>query len=234
MTKERFIAEVEALMRADKIETAIEQIEHSPYLMDYAVLNHLALAYVQVGKCQEGFTMFSEILHSDADEETKKYASLNLAIILKEHGELDKAETIIRKLVQMSDTDPTYRAELAEVLSLKDDYDGAEYFYHAAYKRMKFLGDEDSMLENKKNICLGIGNFYKEKGRVAKAIGYFEEALRYKPLSKDAIIFLADCYFERSLYKDAKMHYEKAKMYYNDDVRVKSYCLRMLDLINKG
>ena len=224
--KKQFLAEMNCLLKENKAEIAIEQMNDSEYCSDKDVLKVLGNAHIRTADYDAASQIFSYLATLDIDEEDEKWIAFNVAVMLRLKDETDKAINILRKLLEKAQTDPSYICELGNCYFDKKEHDLAEECFHRAIEN---TNSTDKI--NTASIFSYSAWFFKETKRIQTAIKLFQKALSYSPLDKNYLLWLADCHFEISEYEKAKKIYEKARRYYPNDMMVQDYVVHKLEFL---
>ena len=221
-----FIKELDALLKQDKEQQVIEQINRSPYVHSIDVLKRLGNAYVRIADYGNAMQTFQTFFQKTHEKEDAAFVWLNIATIMRFQGHPEKGIVIMQRLLQDYPEDPVYWAELANCYYMADNDQEAEQAYNTARKHIN-----NTCEFNKASIYSDIGFYYKEKGEVYSAVFYLEIAIFFNPTDRTILLYLGDAYSDANKKRLAKETYLKAKTYYPEDLYIQDYVRMQMEFL---
>jgi len=229
-TEKEFLKEIDVLLKEDKTEQAIKQMNQSVFKDNIEVLKVLGNAYIRIDEYALALQTFQFLASFELDEHGKRWISLNLGVILRETGQLDQAKEVLHKLVKDYPEDASYLCELGNCYFDAKENRLAEEYFLKAIKNIETASCDF----NKAQIYSYAAWFFKETERIEIAIKLYKKALSYRPTHKDYLLWLGDCYSEKEKNVLAKKFYLKAKEYYPEDYMIQEYVGNKLEWLDGG
>ena len=171
--------------------------------------NNLGVFYRSAGRWQEAIHHFERSLKSNPEYDA---AALNLAELYLRRRKTDKAEELIRQVMERTRYDARVYNGLGVVLEQKGDYRGAL----EAYLKSARLNPERA--ESLRNLV----DFFRKSGDSRKAIEAGREAIRRRPSNPAGYLVLARVYVARGEFFEARRLLQKAARLDPDNRRIKA------------
>lgn len=151
------------------------------------------------------------LIHSMSLTKDETLVSLKLASVYMESGDLKRAETIYKRLLEADKTNPSIYENLAKIYTKRKQFKEAVYAYVQALE----LDEKD----DKKLISLG--KLYSLLMRHSLAAECFRRAAELRPREVEYLFFLAEACMNDGDFENALFTYEKILTVepYNDRAR---------------
>jgi Flp pilus assembly protein TadD len=180
---------------------------------DIDALNNLGVLYFNEGKYQESETTFEKLIGMDNGLQPK----LNLAAAACKAGDLPRATTVWKEVIQSSPEKNDVRTNLANALWMTNDYEGAKYHYAEVLHRDKTNAE----------ALNGMGMWYLQNSRLADAKTAFQGSIRTNPNNALAYNNLAVTLERMNQRKQAIALLERASKLAPDNQQIQSNLKRM-------
>ena len=199
---------------AGALEYYEKALKANPHLLDARF--NTGLIHVKRGHVQEAMTSFTETLglvHPltpgsyylglfHTAESLTLQCRLNLGMLFKERGELEKAMDQYRQVLDANPGNILALGNLGDCLVALERYEEAIKTYK---KALKSLPEG----EDKWNIQNDLGVSYFKKGEMEKAVAEFKAVLKRNPDHVNAIYNLGQVYYHEGLTGRMKQDYEE-------------------------
>jgi len=212
-----------AHLRHGRLEEARRAFSRAAVLApgSWLTLNARANLLAVEGRVQEALPLQRRLASMSGKARPVQLA--NLAYLERVNGHLDRAQSILEKLVASGHATSNVWFNLAEVHRVRGENDAAE----AAYARA-LAGDPSNVAK-----LLRVGSFEQQRGDYASARSFYERVLEKQPGNPQAQLYLADVLVHEGRRQDA-IAYLRALRSGASDPRLLKAVNRRLDNLQQG